>query len=323
MIASAEPDNISAKIPVVIISGPTGSGKSPLAIALAHQIKGEVISADSRQIFRQLKIGTARLDETEWQGIPHHLTGMVDLDQRFTAFDFAQQAQAIAKHIDAQNKRAIVCGGTGLYLRAVVDGIFEIPDEDMTYRQELIDLAAREGSVSLHRMLTEVDPEEAAQTHPHNTIRVIRALEIFRLTGRPKSAWKELTDVAERPFRFLHLILMPDRMLLYQALDQRVNRMIALGLVDEARAVYESRYKEALCRCKVVGYAELIDHFEGRHTLEDAASLIMQNTRRFAKRQCTWFRPIKHAKVMPCFGTEALDICFLAASHFLDGLDDD
>ncbi len=323
MIASAEPDTTAPKIPVVIISGPTGSGKSALAIALAHQIDGEVISADSRQIFRQLKIGTARLDEVEWQGIPHHLTGIVDLDQRFTAFDFAQQAKIIAKQVDARRRRVIVCGGTGLYLRALVDGIFEIPDEDMTYRHELIDLAAREGAIFLHRMLSEVDPDEAAQVHPHNTIRVIRALEIFRLTGKPKSAWKGLTGEGERPFRFRHLILMPERMLLYQALDQRVDRMIALGLVNEARAVYESRYKGALCRCKVVGYAELIDHFEGLHSIEEAVAMIMQNTRRFAKRQYTWFRPIKHAKVMPCFGTEARDICFHVASRFLDGLGDD
>jgi tRNA dimethylallyltransferase len=317
MADSGENRPTAGQLPVVVIGGPTASGKSSLAVDMAQNIDAEIISADSRQIYRALQIGTARLTENEMRGIPHHLSGFIELGQRYTVFDYMKDARRLIKEIAARGRQVIVCGGTGLYLRALIDGIFEIPEDDFSYRQELMDLAALHGPTYIYRMLAEVDPEEAAKIHPNNLVKVIRALEIFHITGRPKSHWigSEASPIPD--VRFLYLILLPDRDELYKRIDARVDEMKRLGLFEEARRIYDSADREALTRCKIVGYSELVDFFEGRFTLESAWELIKQNTRRFAKRQYTWFRAVKQAKVINSFGGEAFTSCRNLVSEFL------
>lgn len=305
-------------IPVIVIGGPTASGKSSLAVSLALELGAEIISADSRQLFRSLRIGTARPSDEEMKGVPHHLSGIIELGQRYTVFDYAKDAQRLIGEIAARGRRIIMCGGTGLYLRAVIEGIFEIPDDDFSYRQEMIDLAAREGPTALHKMLAEVDPIEAEKIHPNNLVKVIRALEIFHITGRTKSYWMENQTSPESSFRFLQLILMPDRAQLYGRINNRVDKMVRQGLVEEAREVYDSHDREALRQCKIVGYEELIEYFENRLPLASAIEAIKQNTRRFAKRQYTWYRGMKRAEFIEGFGEEVLSRCRGLSLAFLD-----
>jgi len=315
MAASSEPDGKGSRPRVVVISGPTASGKSSLAIQMAIDCDAEIISADSRQIFCQLKIGTGRLSESEQKGIPHHLMGTVSLGERFTAFDFVRQSRLLIGQINERGKKVIICGGTGLYLRALIDGIFEIPDDDMSYRQELIDLAARSGSPVLHDMLARVDPDEAAAIHPNNLIKIIRALEIFHVAGRTKSElMKEKSS--DNAACFLQIVLMPERQKLYKAIEMRVDQMIGDGLTAEAKTIFESPLRAALRNSKIVGYSELIDYFEGRYSLDTAIELIKQNTRRYAKRQYTWFRHIAKREVIPEFGRDAVASCRNLISAF-------
>ncbi len=297
----------TAERTVLVISGPTCSGKSGLALRLAQKYDAEIISADSRQIFRQIKIGTDRLDSSEWQGVTHHLMGSADLGERFTVFDFVREAQRLMAEIRRRGKKIIICGGTGLYIRALIDGIFEIPDDDMSYRNEMLDIASREGPAYIHGMLAKIDPDEAAVVHPHNLVKVIRALEIYRLTGRPKSQLMRETQPRNKNIKFRQLILLPERNRLYRLIEERVERMIAAGLVDEVRSIWESEYSDDLKRSKIVGYSELIQHFEGEIDFAGALDLIKQNTRRFAKRQYTWFKAVKKARRLYGFGSEMYD----------------
>jgi tRNA dimethylallyltransferase len=305
----AKGEQLTSSIPVAIISGPTCSGKSTLAIEMARLFGGEIISADSRQIYRQLKIGTDRLEESQWQGIRHHLTGMVDLGERFTVFDFVRRAQEIIHELHASGKKIIICGGTGLYIRALIDGIYELPDRDLGFRDELLDLAASQGTQNVYSMLQRADPEAASEIHPNNLVRIIRALEINRLTGMSRSQLKSLPDTRDTRFRYLQITLLPDRLELYRRIEERVERMVAEGLVGEARALYDSPFREALRASRVVGYSELIRHFENDLTVTETIGLIKQNTRRFAKRQYTWFRAINDAQVLEIFGERAADSC--------------
>ena len=318
MGVSGAPDRESpvSGIPVVIICGPTCSGKSSLAINLARKFNAEIISADSRQIYHRLKIGTDRLDEDQWQGIRHHLMGMVDLNQRFTVFDFVQLAQDAILEIHNRGKRVIICGGTGLYLRALTDGIYELPEEDMDYRSELLDLAARYGIDYLHTMLTEVDPEAAAELHPHNTVRVIRALEINHLTGMRKDELNHLPTTRDSRFRFLQIALMPSREELYRRIEERVDQMTEQGLLKEVQAIFESPEGKDLQERKIIGYREIISFIRGELTWNEAVVAIKQNTRRYAKRQFTWFRALREAKIIEEFGNHAFENCIKLMEPF-------
>ena len=311
----------SGIIPIVIIGGPTCSGKSSLAIELAGLFNAEIISADSRQIYRQLKIGTDRMDEEEWQGIRHHLMGTVDLGQRFTVFDFVRDAEKIIDDLHARRKRIIVCGGTGLYLRALTEGIFELPDDDLKYRNELLDLVATHGVDRLHNKLREVDPEAAAELHPHNVVRVIRAIELFRITGLTRTEQAGLPTTRNERFRFLYIVLMPERSELYRRIDNRVKIMVNNGLFEETEKIYRSEQQAALRQSKVVGYDELVRYFDGTLSRSEAISLIMQNTRRYAKRQYTWFRAVKSAQTFGYFGNQARPECIKLIEPFWAAID--
>ncbi|MFH1701448.1 MAG: tRNA (adenosine(37)-N6)-dimethylallyltransferase MiaA [Candidatus Zixiibacteriota bacterium] len=293
------------KINILIIGGPTASGKSSLAINIAKKYDAEIISADSRQIYHQLKIGTDRMDETEWGGIKHHLMGSHNLGDKFTAFDFLIESEKIISNLSAVNKKVIVCGGTGLYLRALTEGIIELPDHDTSYRNELLDIAAARGPKFIHEMLEKVDPEEAAKIHFNNMIRVIRALEIYNLIGRPKSEVINETVPRNEKFNFMQIYLVPERDQLYERINSRVDKMFEQGLLIEAESIFKSPLEGKLKLCKIVGYTELIAYFENHISLTEAQNLIKQNTRRYAKRQYTWFGNTTGAQFVPKFGSEA------------------
>ena len=319
MTAASDAPGKTAGVKVAVIAGPTASGKSGLALKLAREFNAEIISADSRQIYHQLKIGTDRLDKADQQGIPHHLMGTVDLGQRFTAFDFVREAVSIIRDINARGKKTIICGGTGLYIRALIDGIFEIPDDDMSYRNYLIDLAAREGSLYLHRQLSEIDPEEAGQIHPQNSVRIIRALEIYHITGKTKTELMKQTRPVADDLYYRQIILMPLRENLYKRIEARVDQMIKAGLEAEVRSVYNSEAGPVLKEARILGYSELISYFEGDISRDEAIRLIKQNTRHYAKRQFTWFRAVKQAEVITRPGIENYDDCRLILQNFWAG----
>ncbi len=307
----------SSQLPVIVICGPTASGKSALARKMAQAFSGEIISADSRQIYGQLTIGTDRITADQMDGIPHHLTGHVELGQRYTAFDFVRDAEKLVLEIGQRDHLPIICGGTGLYIRALVDGLVEIPEADMRYRQELIDLTAENGPSHVFAMLKEIDPDEASRIHPQNTIKIIRALEMFHITGRTKTQLMADTRPPNEHIDFLQIILWPDRELLYKKIEQRVDKMISSGLLAEVEVILRSPSGTPLKEAKVVGYAELIDYLEDRLTLDEAIGLIKQNTRRYAKRQFTWFRGIAPGRVLHGFGGEVADSCRTLIETFL------
>lgn len=278
---------------VLVICGPTGVGKTAVAIEVAERLDGEIISADSRQIYRYLDIGTAKPTPEERQSIPHHLVDIVDPDRQFTAADYGELARKTVKHILDRGKRPIVCGGSGLYLYALTEGFFDGPPADPEIREELDAVAARKGVEHLHQMLSELDPEAGRRIDPHDKVRITRALEVLRICGEPISLLRKEGRYPAQEFRFVKVGLIQPRHELYKKIEERVDKMIEGGLLGEVRSLRERGYDRELVPLKTVGYREIFDHLEGRFPLERAIELIKRNTRRYAKRQLTWFRKDK------------------------------
>jgi tRNA dimethylallyltransferase len=276
------------KIPA--ICGPTGSGKTEIALLLSEQLPVEVISADSRQILKRLNIGTAKPTEEEKRRVPFHLIDIVEPGERFSAFRFIDEANRIIGEILSRSRIPVVVGGTGLYLRALTDGVVEIEQDDMAVREQLESEMEAEGAEAMYRRLEEIDPLEAAKTHPNNKVRVIRALEIHRLTGMPKSQLITTGAYRKASYDFEHYCLLPERQGLYNAINARVDAMLAAGLVSEVETLRREGLTQPIRKSNVIGYNELLDYFDGTRTLDEAISLIKQNSRRYAKRQYTWFQ---------------------------------
>jgi len=280
---------------VLVIAGPTAVGKSAIGISLARQLGAEIISADSRQVYRQLDIGTAKPTLEERSRVRHHLIDILDPDQPYSAAAFARDARAVLDGLDRQNQPAIVVGGSGLYLRALIDGLSPIPAGDETIRQELRDLSKKQGREALHDLLRKVDPESANRLRPNDSVRIIRAMEVHRISGRTMSEWqrtKRFTDGR----KYFMVVLDRDRGGLYRMIDERVDWMLAQGLVDEVKGILAKGYDPDIVSLRTVGYRELIDHLQGKQSYLRAMEQIKQNTRRFAKRQLTWFRSVKYAR---------------------------
>ena len=283
---------MSQKPRIIAVVGPTASGKSALAVSLAHALGGEVVSCDSMQIYREMNIGTAKPTLDEMGGIPHHLIDIAEPEQAFSVMDFVAAAEDAVKDILARGKLPILCGGTGLYLDAFLRGdSAETPGADPAVREELAAFAEREGVQALHARLREVDPESAEATHPNNLRRVIRALEIFLATGVPKSEWDRRSRTL--PARFDATVLglcFHHRELLYERIDRRVDQMLADGLEAEARALAaRGVFESSPTAAAAIGYKELLPYLQGSCTLEQAVEELKISTRRYAKRQLTWF----------------------------------
>ena len=274
---------------IAVVCGPTASGKTRVAVGLAKILGAEVISADSMQIYRELNIGTAKPTALEMDGVRHHLIDIASVgSEPFSVAKYVELAGGCAREIMGRGKRVIVCGGTGLYIdHFLCNTKFAEYPGDPGYKKELEGFSVEE----LHSMLAGIDGESAAQIHKNNKKRVIRALEIFKTTGKTKSELDALSRLEEPAYEFAKIGLnYPDRESLYEKIDMRVDRMVADGLADEARQLYEGGLEAHIRRIGAIGYAELFDHFSGLCGFSEAVEKIKQHTRNYAKRQLTWFK---------------------------------
>jgi len=275
---------------VVAVVGPTASGKTTFGIELAKEFDGEIISADSMQIYKGLDIATAKPTAEEMGDIPHHLISILELDEPFSVADYVKLAKQKIDKVTALGKLPIIVGGTGLYVSSLLNNIqFSESKSDEAYRAELYELARLHGANALHRKLIETDPAAAAEIHENNLVRVVRALEVCRLTGRKFSEVKAEAASHESDYRsFIIGLDANNRQVLYDRINKRVTDMAKCGLVEEARTVWENC--ELRTAANAIGYKELIEYFEGHRSIEECLDKIRQETRRYAKRQLTWFR---------------------------------
>jgi tRNA dimethylallyltransferase len=274
---------------LIVVAGPTAVGKTAIAIEVARHYHTVVVSADSRQFFREMSIGTAKPNEEELAVVPHYFINSHSIHESFSVGDFEKQALALLDDLFKEHDIVVMAGGSGLYIKAVCEGFDELPVADPAIRRQLNEGYAKSGITYLQDRLKAVDPEYFKGVDIHNPQRIIRALEVFETTGKPISSYRKST-INDRPFRIIKIGLNLPRDILYQQINQRVDKMIAQGLVDEVRSLLPYRDLNAL---NTVGYSELFDYIDGKITLETAIELIKQNTRRFAKRQLTWFRKDK------------------------------
>lgn len=279
------------KKPLVILTGPTAVGKTDLSINLAKEINGEIISADSMQVYKEMDIGTAKIMPHEMQGIPHYLVDEFLPDEDFHVVKFKEYAKRYMEKIYEKGKIPILVGGTGFYIQAVLKDIsFDENEEDKGYREELLDFAKEQGEKALHDRLREVDRESADAIHQNNVKRVIRALEFYHLTGKKISRHNEEEKQKESPYNFAYFVLTDDRKVLYDRIDKRVDLMMEQGLLKEVMALKEKGYSRDLVSMQGLGYKEILSYLDGELSLEEAVYLIKRDTRHFAKRQLTWFR---------------------------------
>ena len=279
------------KKPLIVLTGPTAVGKTSLSIALAKAVNGEIISADSMQVYKKMDIGSAKIRPEEMNGVKHYLVDVLDPKEEFHIVKFQQMAKEAMEEIYAKGKIPILVGGTGFYIQAVTKDIdFTEAEQENEYRKELEVLAKEKGGEYLHEMLKEVDPKSAEAIHDHNVKRVIRALEFYHQNQMPISAHNEEQKKNESPYRLAYFVLNMPRELLYKRIDLRVDQMLEEGLLEEVKDLQ----KEGCCRGMVsmqgLGYKEILDYLEGKYSLEEAVRILKRDTRHFAKRQLTWFR---------------------------------
>ena len=278
------------KLRLLCLLGPTAVGKTEIAIQLARRLDAEIVSVDSRQIYRQMDIGTAKPTPEEQKAARHHLIDCVDISQPFSVADYQSLADAAIADIQNRDKRVLLVGGAGLYFRAVVDGLFEGPGADPSLRERLEAEATQHGVNVLHDRLRACDPVSAERIHPNNVVRVIRALEVYELTGIPMSELQQQWHPEKQRYPFIAFCLTMPRAMLYQRIEQRVDVMLANGLIAEVESLLAAGYARDTVALRSFGYKELIAYLDGKCTYLEAVEQLKQNTRRFAKRQLTWFR---------------------------------
>ena len=279
-----------AKPKFVALVGPTATGKSILALHLAQRFRGEIISADSVQVYRGLDIGTAKPSAKDRRMAPHHLVDICEPDEEYSAASFRQQADEIICGLHKCETPIFVVGGTGLYLKVLTRGLFRGPAPDSELRLVLQQRAEKEGSEVLHRELQKLDAEAASRIHPHDRFRIIRALEVCSLGGKPISHFQREHGFRDAPYDVLKIGLCREREDLYKRIELRVERMVELGWVNEVRCLLNKGYGPGLKSMHSIGYRHILSHLLGDLTLEEAVRLIKRDTRRYAKRQITWFK---------------------------------
>ena len=278
------------KRPLIVLTGPTAVGKTKLSISLAKQIRGEIISADSMQVYRHMDIGSAKITAEEMQDVPHHMINILDPWEPFNVVMFKQKCEECMQGIYERRHIPIVTGGTGFYIQALLKDIdFTENAEDNEYRASLEQLAGDRGAGFLHQMLLEADPVSAETIPANNIKRTIRALEFYHLTGEPISKHNERERQKSSAYQSCYFALNDDRDRLYQRIEQRVDEMLAQGFVEEVRKLKEMGCKRDMVSMQGLGYKELLAWMDGETTYEEAVRLIKRNTRHFAKRQLTWF----------------------------------
>lgn len=284
--------SINSKLPLIILTGPTGVGKTELSIKLAKELDGEIISADSIQVYKYMDIGSAKIMPDEMQGVEHHLINFLEPDEEFNIFLFKEYAKAAMDKIYAKGKIPIIAGGTGFYIQSVLYDIeFNIEeDENKEVRSKYMELAKEHGNAYVHKLLEEIDPESAATIHANNLKRVIRAIEYYEHSGEKISEHNKREAKKTSPYDFHYFVLNRNRDVLYQRINDRVDIMIKNGLVDEVRKLLDMGYSRDLTSMQGIGYKEIVEYLEDEITLEEAIQKIKLDTRHFAKRQLTWFR---------------------------------
>ncbi len=280
------------KQPLIILTGPTAVGKTKLSIALAKAVNGEIISADSMQVYKKMTIGTAKILPEEMQGISHHLIDILEPEEEFNVVLFAKLARQAMEQCWKKGKIPILVGGTGFYIQAVLYDIdFTENDDDKTYREELERIAAEEGAVALHERLKLIDAKAAEEIHPNNVKRVIRALEFYEKSGGQKiSEHNEEQRQKESPYNFAYFVLNDDRATVYDRINRRVDFMLEQGLVEEVQALLDAAVPTTAVSMQGLGYKEIVAYLQGECTLEEAVYVLKRDTRHFAKRQITWFK---------------------------------
>ncbi|MDY5541620.1 MAG: tRNA (adenosine(37)-N6)-dimethylallyltransferase MiaA [Lachnospiraceae bacterium] len=277
--------------PLIVLTGPTAVGKTALSIALAKAVKGEIVSADSMQVYRHMDIGSAKITAEEMQNVPHHLIDILEPWEEFHVVRFQELVREALEGIYERGQIPILTGGTGFYIQAILKDVdFTENGEDLTYRRELEQLAKKEGSGYLHALLEQADPKSAEAIHPNNTKRIIRALEYYRQTGEPISAHNEEQRKKASPYNYAYFVLTDDRKHLYDRIDLRVDRMLADGLVEEVRHLKELGCTRDMISMQGLGYKEILAYLDGELSYEEAVYILKRDTRHFAKRQLTWFK---------------------------------
>ena len=306
------------KHPVVAVVGPTATGKTALGVALAQHFSGEVISCDSMQIYKGLDVGTAKVTPEETCGIPHHGVDILTPDKPFSVADFTAMAGRLEREISARGALPILVGGTGLYVQSFLNGVrFTEEKAPACLREQLAAELAEKGGTAMYEELRQVDPEAAAAIHPNNQVRVLRALEHYRATGKKLSEQKAESLPPEKPYRSLILGLdFPDRAALYRRIDLRVDKMLEAGILPEAELVWQNRetYRTA---AQAIGYKEFFPYFEGAASLEACTDKLKQASRNYAKRQLTWFRHMEGVVWLDAGAPDVRQTAIRTVSEFL------
>ncbi len=277
--------------PLIIIAGPTASGKSAAAVALSKRLQGSVISADSMQVYKGMDIGSAKITAQEMQGIDHYLVDIIEPTDPWNVVRFQEEAKNALDTIVSKGELPILCGGTGFYIQSLLYDIdFTETQEDTSYREELQKIADEQGPEVLYKMLEEVDPKEAEENHPNNVKRLIRALEFYKQTGQKISDHNEVQHEKEPAYDVCFFVLTMDRAKLYERIDKRVDLMVEQGLVEEVERLKAQGLTQNDVSMQGLGYRQILDYLDGSITLEDAVTEIKTQTRHFAKRQLTWFK---------------------------------
>ncbi|MFT4107240.1 MAG: tRNA (adenosine(37)-N6)-dimethylallyltransferase MiaA [Lacrimispora sp.] len=277
--------------PLIILTGPTAVGKTALSVRLAKAVGGEIISADSMQVYRHMDIGSAKITEEEMEGIPHHLIDVLNPDEEFNVTTFQHLAKKAVEEIYSRGHIPIVAGGTGFYIQALLYDIdFTENGGDTSIREELEALGREKGAEFLHNLLKDIDPESAEEIHANNQKRVIRAIEYYRQTGEPISEHNKRERQKKSPYDFLYYVVNTDRDILYERIDCRVDLMVQQGLVKEVEQLKAMGCTRDMVSMQGLGYKEILDYLQGNITLEEAVYILKRDTRHFAKRQLTWFK---------------------------------
>ena len=279
------------KEPLIILTGPTAVGKTELSIALAKAVNGEIISADSMQVYRYMDIGTAKITKEEMQGVKHYLVDEIEPSDGFDVARFKTMAVDAIQKIRENGHIPVVVGGTGFYIQAITKDIdFTQAEQEDGYRQELEQLAAEKGNEYLHQMLLDVDPVSAGEIHANNVKRVIRALEFYHQNQSPISAHNQEQKEHETPYNLAYFVLNVPRELLYKRIDDRIDEMLKEGLLEEVQKLKDMGYHRGMVSMQGLGYKEILAYLDGEYPLEEAVRILKRDTRHFAKRQLTWFR---------------------------------
>lgn len=279
------------KKPLIVLTGPTAVGKTSLSISLAKAVNGEIISADSMQVYKGMDIGSAKIRKEEMQGVTHYLVDILEPEEEFHIVKFQELAKAAMEEIYAKGKIPILVGGTGFYIQAVTRDIdFTQAEQETSYREELEQLAKEKGAEYLHEKLREVDPKSAENIHANNVKRVIRALEFYHQNGTPISEHNEEQKQQTSPYNLAYFVLTAPREILYERIDRRVDQMMEEGLLEEVKSLRERGCHRGMVSMQGLGYKEILAYLEGEYPLEEAVRILKRDTRHFAKRQLTWFR---------------------------------